>query len=84
MTPNKNNRIDGYIFNAPLLEKISVSAVFKDPRDLEDFLCCDYDFENLGNLSFVDTETVDTVVNKYLKYYRQLYPQPQQNDQVAR
>ena len=84
ITPNENNRLDGYIFNAPLLEKISVSAIFKDPRELEDFLCCDYDFENLSNLSFIDTETVDTVVNKYLKYYRQLYPQPQPNDQVAR
>lgn len=82
MTPNKNNKIDGYIFNAPLLEKISVSAIFKDPRDLEDYLCCDYDFENLQNLNFIDTEAIDTVVNKYLKYYRQLYPQPQQNNQA--
>lgn len=84
MTPNENNHLYGYVFNAPLLEKISVSAIFKDPRELEDFLCCEYDFENYGNLNFIDTEAVDTVVNKYLKYYRQLYPQPQPNDQVAK
>ena len=70
MTPNENNRLDGYIFNAPMLEKIAVSAIFKDPRELEDFLCCDFDTENLNNMSFIDAETVDTVVNKYLKYYR--------------
>ena len=84
LTPNKNNYIDGYIFNAPMLEKISVSAIFKDPRELDVFLCCDYDFENYNNLSWIDTETVDTVVNKYLKYYRQLYPQQVPNDQVPR
>lgn len=84
MTPNYRNLLDGYVFNAPLLEKISVSAIFKDPRELEEFLCCDYDFEHLNNLSFIDTETIDTVVNKYLKYYRQLYPQQTPNDQVPK
>lgn len=83
-TPNENNKLDGYIFNAPLLEKISVSAIFKDPRELEEYLCCNYDLENLNNNSFIDTEVVDTVVNKYLKYYRQLYPQPFPNNQVPK
>ena len=31
-TPNENNRYDGYVFNAPMLERITVIAIFKDPR----------------------------------------------------
>ena len=29
-TPNSNNRYDCYLFNVPLLEKVSITAVFKD------------------------------------------------------
>ena len=31
-TPNEHNFYDCYIFNAPLLERLSVIAIFKDPR----------------------------------------------------
>jgi hypothetical protein len=33
-TPNENNMYDCWIFNAPLLKKISVIGIFKDPRQL--------------------------------------------------
>jgi hypothetical protein len=31
---------DGWIFNAPMLEVISVVGIFKDPRQIEDYACC--------------------------------------------
>lgn len=83
-TPNKNNNIDGYVFNAPLLETLSITAIFKDPRDLEQFACCDYDMENWHNLSPIDIEVIDTVVAKYIKYFRQLYMPSVPNDQVPK
>ena len=33
-TPNENNLYDGWVFNAPLLERLSIVAVFKDPRQV--------------------------------------------------
>jgi hypothetical protein len=36
--------LDCYIFEAPLIKQISVVAVFKDPRQLEEFQCdCEAD-----------------------------------------
>nr|DAR62391.1 MAG TPA: hypothetical protein [Bacteriophage sp.] len=43
--------IDGYIFNAPLLKMISVVAVFKDPRQLEGFGCCEELYDD--NYNFI-------------------------------
>jgi hypothetical protein len=31
---------DGFIFNAPLLKEISITAAFKDPRQLKKYKCC--------------------------------------------
>jgi len=31
-TPNENNMYDCFIFNAPLLSAVSITAIFKDPR----------------------------------------------------
>lgn len=39
-TPNERNMYDGWIFNAPMLEVISVIGIFKDPRQVEDYACC--------------------------------------------
>lgn len=33
-TPNENNAYDGWVFNAPLLERLSIIAIFKDPRQV--------------------------------------------------
>ena len=34
-TPNANNMYDGYIFNAPLLTRLTVVGIFKDLRQVE-------------------------------------------------
>ena len=36
-TPNENNMYDGFIFNAPLLKRITVIGIFKDLRQVADF-----------------------------------------------
>lgn len=74
-TPNENNRYDGYIFNAPMLERLTVIAIFKDPRQVEELSCCE--FTEADNLSWIVTEVKQSLIQKKLKYYRQLYPQPQ-------
>lgn len=79
-TPNEHNAYDCFIFNAPLLEKVSVIAVFKDPRQVKDYACCN--MQDTENMSFIETEIKKRLIEKKLRYYRQLYQQPQQNNQV--
>lgn len=85
-TPNENNRYDCYVFQAPMLERLSVIAVFKDPRDLSEYMeeqgCCSY--TESDNMTWLDAEIKQTLTAKKLQYYRQLYPQPQPNNQVPK
>lgn len=90
-TPNCNNLNDGYIWNAPLIKAITISAIFKDPRQIEDFICntcnnkengldfitsCD---DMVTNMNFMDTEIVGIVTDKFIKYFKQL----RESDTVA-
>lgn len=86
-TPNENNLYDGYIFNAPLLERLTVIAIFKDPRQVAELACCDY--TDADNFTFIATEVKKNLINKKLNYYRQLHPYPillqsTQNDQTPK
>jgi len=81
-TPNGNNMYDVWIYNAPLLKKISVIAIFKDPRQLMQYDCCAGD--DIENYSFISTEIKKRLTEKYLRYYRQLGAQPTPNNQVAK
>lgn len=78
--PNENNMLDGYIFNAPLLKTISVVAVFKDPRQLENYNCCG-NLDVLDNMTFIDTEVKDRLTKQKIQYYRQYAAHPAPNDQ---
>ena len=82
-TPNKNGMIDGYVFNAPLLKMISVVAVFKDPRQLEGFGCCEELYDD--NYNFLTSQIKERLTKKKLYYYRQLatpiLPNTQQYEQ---
>ena len=80
-TPNENNMYDGWVFNAPMLERLTVVGIFKDLRQVEDFSCC---FEDLNNISFIDAEIKERVTKKKLAYYRSNYISPQPNDQIPR
>jgi hypothetical protein len=63
-TPNENGYYDAYVFNAPFLERLSVVAIWKDPRDLENFGCCN--MTEVDNLTWIDQEIKQTLTAKKL------------------
>lgn len=72
--PNKNGMLDCFIFNAPFVEQISVVGVFKDPRQLNQYNCCNTEELNGPdiNMSFVDQLVKDKLTKEKIYYYRQL------------
>ena len=70
--PNEHNMYDGYIFNAPLIKMLSIVAIFKDPRQLEEYGCCQ-DLSKLENYTFIDNEVKNRLTELKIKYYRQLH-----------
>lgn len=80
-TPNENNMYDGWIFNAPLLEQLSITAVFKDPRQLDNYACCQEDSENF---SFIHSDIIKRLTEKKLRYYRQFLATPTPNTQAPK
>lgn len=81
MVPNTNGKLDGYVFNAPLMKTISVVAMFKDLRDLQEYNCCQ---DVKPNMSSVDLETQRILTDTKIKYYRQLAMPNLKNDQTHR
>ena len=74
VTPNSDGLIDCYIFGAPLIKQVSVVAVFKDPRQLEEFQCdCEGRTETQMdmNFNFLDIVIKDRLTQQKLRYYRQ-------------
>lgn len=72
--PNANGMLDCFLFNAPFLKQVSVVGVFKDPRQLNKYNCCNVD-ELEGpdnNNSFIDKLIKDQLTKEKLYYYRQL------------
>ena len=87
ITPNNEGLLDCYIFGAPLIKQVSVVAVFKDPRQLEEFQCnCEGENQdgvtNMDyNLNFLDIVIKDRLTQQKLKYYRQYAAPILPNDQ---
>lgn len=77
-TPNKNGMYDCFLFNAPFVDKISITAAFKDLRQLCNIECLN-PIED--NKSFLNADIVDRVTKKMITYYRQLHMPPRPNDQ---
>lgn len=69
-TPNENGMYDCFIFNAPLIQQVSVVAIFKDPRQLENYGCCS-EFGD-DNFNFINNEVRLRLTQKKIQYYRQL------------
>ena len=80
MAPNSNNLLDCYIFNAPLIQKVSISAIFKDPRQLELFGCCDSLADD--NYNTIDMEIITRLTKQKIYYYRQLADPVSPNNQT--
>lgn len=79
ITPNASGFLDCYIFNAPLIKKVTVSAIFKDPRQLENYDCCPELSDD--NLSAINNEIKKRLTIKKLQYYRQYKAVASPNDQ---
>ena len=81
-TPNENNMLDGFIFNAPhLLNELLVRIIPKDPRQI-DYPCCTCD-DPQHNISFIDNEIERRLTEKFLRWYRQTAPAITPNDQTV-
>ena len=71
-TPNENGMYDGWLFNAPFAQYIAVIGIFKDPRQLEQYGCCDStDFLELGSVS---SEIIRRILAKKTSLYRSIAP----------
>ncbi len=70
-TPNSDGYFDGYIFNAPYVKQISIIGIFKDPRDLLEYACCDE--EAVLNISSITSEIKKRILEKKLRYYKSYY-----------
>ena len=81
--PNAEGMLDCFIFNAPFLEQVSVVGVFKDPRQLNRYNCCNTDELNGPDInpSFVDQLVKDKLTKEKLYYYRQMAAQKLPNTQ---
>lgn len=79
-TPNENGMYDCFVFNAPLLKQVSISAVFKDPRQLNELpyscTCVEDD-----NKSFINAEIKTRLTKQKILYYRQLAAPLKPNNQ---
>ena len=78
-TPNKNGMQDCFVFNAPYLKEVSISAIFKDVRQLDNYSCCT-DLQD-DNMTFINNEIKKRVTEKKIRYYRQLAAPNLPNDQ---
>lgn len=81
-TPNENGFYDGWLFNVPYAKYITIIGVFKDPRQLKDWDCCNSaQYLELGSIS---NEVKKRLTQKKLMYYRQNFSNPQPNNQIPR
>lgn len=78
-TPNENGMYDCFVFNAPLLNQVSITAIFKDIRQLEKYECCVDNQDN--NMTFINNEIKKRLTQKKILYYRQMAAPNLPNDQ---
>ena len=84
-TPNENGMYDCWLFNAPIIKKITVVGIFKNLAQLEQYACCSNAFlENFQTISFIDNQIKQRVTEKKIKYYRQFSPPILPNDQAPK
>ena len=70
---------DCFVFNAPLLSNVSITAIFKDLRQLENYSCC-VDMQD-DNMSFINNEIKKRLTEKKIRYYKSLALPNLPNDQ---
>jgi hypothetical protein len=73
--PNMDGMLDCFIFNAPMLQQVSIVGIFKDPRQIERYACCknEDDFTLTGaddNLSYITQLVKERLTKEKITYYR--------------
>lgn len=80
---NSRGMMDCFIWNAPMLERLTVTGIFRDLRQVEEYMeengCCPFD--EIYQPTFIDTEAKTQLLNKKFKYYKQVPLQPLPNTQ---
>lgn len=79
-TPNENGMYDCFIFNAPLLKQVSITAIFKDIRQLDKYECCNSISDD--NMTFINNEIKKRLTEKKIRYYRSFSQPNLPNDQA--
>ncbi len=79
-TPNENGMYDGYIFNNPFVKYISVIGIFKDPRQLINYDCCNS--SNYLDISSISNEVKKRLTEKKIRYYRSFLAPVHPNNQI--
>lgn len=79
-TPNENGMYDCFVFNAPLLGQVSITAIFKDLRQLSNYECCTELKDD--NMTFINNEIKKRLIEKKIRYYKQFQMPNLPNDQA--
>lgn len=80
--PNENGMYDCFVFNAPLLSQVSITAIFKDPRQINQLSSSCNCVEGMDdNKTFINNEIKKRLTEKKIRYYRSLAPSNVPNDQ---
>lgn len=66
---NSNGNMDGYIFNVPFVQYISVVALFQDPRKLEEYSCCSGDERVYTDVGILSDEIIRRLTEKYFRWH---------------
>lgn len=87
-TINGNGMMDGWVFDSPLLEQLTVQAIFYDPRQVDKYLneisCCETIPDLEAAPSSITAEIKRRLTEAKFKFYRQAYQVPQPNNQVPK
>ena len=67
-----------WIFNAPFVKRLSITGVFKDLRQLQQYSCCNNaEYLDFGSIS---DEVKNRVKKDKLTFYREARPMPTPTD----
>lgn len=80
VSPNENGMYDCFVFNAPFLKTVSITAVFKDPSQLDQYSCCEENSDD--NFSAINNEIKNRLTKQKIQYYRQYQAPLKPNDQA--
>ena len=71
-------------YNAPFVKRIAVIAIFKDPRQLEQFDCCNQFDKSYLDFGPISNEVKNRLTKTKFYYYRQAAVPPIPNTQIPR